>query len=91
MNAAMKAMLTENLKSLKLSTMIRNLPGHLRQARQDKLGYDEFLLNLTEVEVQVRKENGRKRRLREAKFPLQKPLETFNFEAAPDLDARFIK
>ena len=39
MNAAMKAMLTENLKSLKLSTMICNLPGHLRQAKQDKLGY----------------------------------------------------
>jgi DNA replication protein DnaC len=90
MNAGMKALLTENLKSLKLSTMIRDLPGHLRQAKQDKLDYDEFLLNLTEAEVQVRKENGRKRRLREAKFPLLKPLETFNFEAAPGLDARFI-
>jgi DNA replication protein DnaC len=90
MNAGMKALLSENLKSLKLSTMIGNLSGHLRQAKQEKLGYDEFLLNLTEAEVQVRKENGRKRRLREAKFPLLKPLETFNFEAAPDLDARFI-
>ena len=91
MNAGMKALLVENLKTLKLSTMNRNLQSHLRQAKQDKLGYDEFLLNLTEVEVQVRKENGRKRRLREAKFPLLKPLETFNFEAAPDLDARLIK
>jgi DNA replication protein DnaC len=91
MNAGMKALLTENLKSLKLSTMIRNLPGHLRQAKQDQLGYDEFLLNITEVEVQVRKENGRKRRLREAKFPLLKPLETFDFGAAPELDARLIK
>ena len=91
MNAGMKAMLTENLKSLKLSTMIRNLAGHLRQAKQDKLDYDEFLLNLTEVEVQVRKENGRKRRLREAKFPLIKPLETFDFGAAPQLDARLVK
>ena len=91
MNAGMKALLNDNLKSLKLSTMIRNLQSHLRQAKQDKLDYDEFLLNLTEAEVQVRKENGRKRRLREAKFPLLKPLETFNFEAAPDLDARLIK
>jgi len=91
MNAGMKALLTENLKSLKLSTMIHNLAGHLRQAKQDKLDYDEFLLNLTEVEVQVRKENGRKRRLREAKFPLLKPLETFDFGAAPELDARLIK
>jgi DNA replication protein DnaC len=91
MNAGMKALLNDNLKSLKLSTMIRNLQRHLRQAKQDKLDYDEFLLNLTEDEVLVRKENGRKRRLREAKFPLLKPLETFNFEAAPDLDARLIK
>jgi len=91
MNAGMKALLTENLKSLKLSTMIHNLAGHLRQAKQDKLDYDEFLLNLTEVEVQVRKENGRKRRLREATFPLLKPLETFDFGAAPELDARLIK
>jgi len=91
MNAGMKALLNDNLKSLKLSTMIRNLQSHLRQAKQEKLDYDEFLLNLTEAEVQVRKENGRKRRLREAKFPLLKPLETFNFEAAPDLDAWLIK
>lgn len=91
MNAGMKALLNDNLKSLKLSTMIRNLQSHLRQAKQDKLDYDEFLLNVTEAEVQVRKENGRKRRLREAKFPLLKPLETFNFDAAPDLDARLIR
>ncbi len=91
MNAGMKALLIENLKSLKLSTMIRNIESHLRQAKQDMPGYDEFLLNLTEVEVQVRKENGRKRRLGEAKFPLQKPLETFDFEAATGLDARLIK
>ena len=91
MNAGMKALLIENLKSLKLSAMIRNLQSHLRQAKQDKLDYDEFLLNLTEVEVQMRKENGRKRRLRDAKFPLQKPLETFDFGAATGLDARLIK
>ena len=91
MNAGMKALLLENLKILKLSTIIRNLQSHLRQAKQDKLSYEEFLLNLSEVEVQVRKENGRKRRLREAKFPLIKPLEVFNFDAAPDLDARLIK
>ena len=91
MNPGMKALLIENLKSLKLSTMISNLASHLRQAKQDKLEYEEFLLNLTEAEVQVRKENGRKRRLREAKFPLIKPLETFDFGAASQLDARLIK
>lgn len=90
MNAGMNALLHENLTSLKLSTMVSELQGHLRQARQDKLDYDEFLLHLTEVEVQVRKERGCRRRLREARFPLLKPLETFSFDAAPDLDARLI-
>ena len=91
MNAGMQALLIDNLKTLRLSTMIHNLEGHLRQARQGKLDYDEFLLNLADVEVQVRQENGRKRRLREAKFPLLKPLDTFNFDAAGDLDVRLIK
>ena len=91
MNAGMKALLLENLKTLKLSTMMRNLQGYLRQAKQEQLSYEEFLLNLSDIEVQVRKENGRKRRLREAKFPLIKPLEVFNFDAAPDLDVRLIK
>ena len=91
MNAGMNALLTENLKVLKLSAMKRDLESHMRHATQEKLGYDEFLLNLTEVEVVTRKENGYKRRLSEARFPLIKPLETFDFGAAPDLDARLIK
>lgn len=91
MNAGMKAVLMENLKILKLSAMKRDLDSHLRQANQDKLSYDEFLLNLTETEVLTRKENGYKKRLSEAKFPLIKPLETFDFGAAPELDARLIQ
>ncbi len=91
MNAGMNALLAENPKTLKLSAMKRDLEGHIRLAAQDKLGYDEFLLNLTETEVLARQENGYKRRLAEARFPLVKPLETFDFGAAPDLDARLIK
>ena len=91
MNAGMKALLLDNLKKLKLSTMIRNLQGLMRQAQQEQLSYEEFLLNLCEAEVQARQENGRQRRLREAKFPMLKPLETFNFDAAQQLDVRLIK
>jgi DNA replication protein DnaC len=91
MNAGMKALLIENLKKLKLSTMIRDLEGLIRQAKQEKLSYEEFLLNLSDAEVQARQENGRKIRLREAKFPILKPMETFQFEAAPELDVRLMK
>ena len=90
MNAALAAVLNENLCFLKLSTIIKNLENINRQALENKQSYTEFLLNLTQLEVQVRKENGRKRRIREASFPLHKPFETFDFEAASDLDARFI-
>ena len=91
MKAAVKVQLLANLKALKLSAMIAQLEGCLRQARESNEDYAEFLLNLTEIEVATRMENGRKRRLRDAKFPLLKPLETFHFEATPDLDTRLIK
>ncbi len=90
MNAATQAMLQENLRFLKLSTVIKNLEHIHRQALESKLDYNEFLLNLTQAEVQVRKDNGRKKRIRDASFPLHKPLDTFDFDAALDLDARFI-
>jgi DNA replication protein DnaC len=91
MNAAVKAVLMSNLKTLKLATMFKHLEKVVHQTKETKLSYEEFLLNLTELEVSVRKENGRHKRIKEANFPLLKPLESFDFAAAPDLDARFIK
>ena len=78
--------LKHNLKSLKLSTMGREIETAVRQAKEGGIGHDDFLLDLTEAEILVRAENRQKRRLREAKFPLMKPLETFNLDAVPDLD-----
>jgi DNA replication protein DnaC len=91
MKAAVKAQLMSNLKALKLSAMLSHLEVQLRQAQESKEDYAEFLLNLSELEVATRMENGRKRRIQEARFPLIKPLETFQFEAAPELDIRQIK
>lgn len=91
MNAAVKARLLENLKFLKLAAVTAHLESHVRQARENSQDYEEFLLNLTEVEVATRMENGRKRRIRDAQFPLLKPIETFKFEAAPGLDIRLVK
>ena len=91
MNAAVKAQLTANLKILKLSAVLGHLETQLRQARENKEDYAEFLMNLTELEVATRMENGRKRRTHDARFPLLKPIETFRFEAAPELDVRQFK
>ena len=75
--------LQANLKALNLSSMIRNLEGSLRQARESGIGYDEFLIELTATELQARAENSLNRRIREAKFPLLKPMETFDLAAGP--------
>lgn len=83
--------LKENLKALKLSTMAGGIEVHLRQARETGIGYDEFLLELTAFELQARGENRLNRRIREAKFPLMKPLETFDLNAVPDLDIRLFR
>ena len=91
MKAAVKAQLISNLKALKLSAVLSHLESQLRQARESKEDYADFLLNLSELEVATRMENGRKRRIHDARFPLIKPIETFQFEAAPELDIRQIK
>ena len=83
--------LRENLKALSLSITARNLEGSIRQAKESGPGYDEFLLDLTTIELQARAENRLNRRVREAKFPLLKTLEGFDFAAVPDLDIRVIR
>jgi len=83
--------LRANLKSLLLSSMAGELETHLRQARESGIGYDEFLLELTTLELQSRAENRLNRRVREAKFPLLKTMETFDPSAAPDLDIRMFR
>ena len=83
--------LKENLKTLKLSTMASNLEGLVREARETGIGYDEFIFNLTVAELQGRSESRLARRIREAKFPLIKPLETFDLAAVPELDLRLFR
>ena len=91
MTSGMEILLKDNLKSLNLSTMSSNLESCIRQAQENRLDYKELLLNLTEIELQTRRERRLKRYLREAKFPLLKHLETFDFDSAPELDIRLIK
>ena len=91
MNEAVGVRLSANLKQLKLSAMRAHMEGCLRQARESGQDYAEFLLHLTEIETRTRMENGLKRKLHDARFPLLKPIETFQFESAPKLDIRLIK
>ena len=91
MNPGVDIRIKQNLKVLKLAAMLKELESHIRDARENQQSHEEFLLNLTETEVQIRAENSLKRRIKESKFPLMKPMETFDFEKALDLDANLLK
>ena len=86
-----RVLLDNNLRELKLSTMLRHYPALVRQAQESGLSYEEFLLSLTETELQIRGDNRLKRRIKEARFPLLKTLEAFDFEATSGLDKRLIR
>jgi len=83
--------LKANLKALKLSTMARNLEVSFRQARESGIDYEEFLLDMTTSELHSRAESRLDRRIREAKFPLLKSMETFDLGAVPELDIRLFR
>jgi DNA replication protein DnaC len=91
MKAATEIVLKENLKALNLSHMSAHLGSLVRQARENGTSHEEFLLALSEVELQMRAENRLKRKLKEAKFPLLKTLEQFDYKSAPELDKRLIR
>jgi len=91
MKEATLAALKQNLLALKLSGIAGNIEAHLRQGTEAGTGYDEFLLELTTAELQARSMSRERRKIREAKFPLIKPLETFDLNAVPDLDIRLLR
>lgn len=68
----------ENCKILKLSYVFKNYEEEIKEAKQTKKDYEIFLDELLEKEINQRKENGIKKRLRYAKFPIKKYLEDFD-------------
>ncbi|MBU1413727.1 IS21-like element helper ATPase IstB [Myxococcota bacterium] len=83
--------LTSQLKSLKLGRMLDTLDVRLLQARQDQLGYMEFLQLLLQDEIERRKSQSLRLRLQRAAFEEPKTLEDFDFAAAPSLSAPAIR
>lgn len=74
------------LKRLKLPAMFTHYQEMARQAEQGNQTYEGYLLVLAELESQQRDENAFKRRVSQARFPLSKTLDQFDFSAIPDLN-----
>ncbi|MBC7343332.1 MAG: ATP-binding protein [Clostridia bacterium] len=72
-------------KELKLSTFVDCQPV-IRQATAEGWGYEEFLGEMLSREAASRKERQVQRRIKLARFPFQKTLEEFKFEALPHVE-----
>ena len=68
----------ENSKILKLSYVFNNYEDEIKEAKQTKKDVGVFLDELLEKEINQRKENGIKKRIRYARFPIKKYLEDFD-------------
>ena len=78
-------LLASHLKELRLPTFLKNYPSFGAEAAAAALTYDRYLLALCEEEVAQREENRRRRRIREAQFPVLKELADFDFSAVSSL------
>jgi DNA replication protein DnaC len=71
------------LKNLRLSGMAAILPVRYQEAKANELDYIDFLDRLVTDEVQRRKDNLLKRRIKIAGFPAALTLENFDFSFNP--------
>jgi DNA replication protein DnaC len=74
-------------RNLKMPGLLRAYEGLGRQAREEHWTHEEFLHEVLAVEVQSRSESAVRQRIRDARFPEPKTLDTFDFNASEGIDA----
>lgn len=84
--AANKMLLGAYLKKLKMSQAAKIYESMAREATENNLDYEEYLLGVLEQEINQRESNRIKRCIRQAGFPVIKTLEIFDFKAIPSLN-----
>jgi DNA replication protein DnaC len=70
--------LRQNLEALKLSAFLDNYSAAAQQAAEKQWSYADFLGQLAEAEVNARNDRSTQRRIKQARFPVLKTLDTFN-------------
>jgi DNA replication protein DnaC len=91
MKPADTILLEDHLKTLRLPVMRQYYQECARQAKAAGADYSEYLLTLTDKEVEQRRANQLRKRLREAGFPQLKTLETTDIQQWPGLNAAAIR
>ena len=86
MSDAPQLLLAHHLKALKLPTFLREHDKLARQCAAEGVDHTGYLLRLAELELLERERRTIERRIREARFPAVKSLDTFDFTAMPTLN-----
>jgi DNA replication protein DnaC len=83
-------LLAHHLKALKLPTFLREYDKLARQCAAEGLDHIRFLLRLAELELIDRERRMVERRIKEARFPPVKSLDSFDFAAIPSLNKTLV-
>lgn len=78
-------LLPELCRQLQLSAMANSILQTCEQAQRQNQPHDNFLLDLLQHELDVRLERRTSRRIKEAKFPWVKSLDSFDFKRSDHL------
>jgi DNA replication protein DnaC len=81
-----QVLLAHHLKVLKLPTFLREYDKLARQCAAEGVDHVRYLVRLTELELIDRERRMVERRIRQAKFPVVKSLDAFDFKAIPSLN-----
>jgi len=81
-----KVLLFHHLKALKMPTMVAECEKVAARCAQDNVDHLGFLLQLSELELLEREKRAAQRRLKAARFPTHKSLESFDFKAQPSIN-----
>jgi DNA replication protein DnaC len=84
-------MLDHYLKVLKLPTFLKCHQEVAEQCREKGANYTDFLLHLSEMEVLGRHSRMVQQKLKKARFPSLKTLDSFDFKALPTLEQRQVR
>jgi DNA replication protein DnaC len=85
-----QVLLAHHLKALKLPTFLREYDKLARQCAADGVDHPRYLLRLAELELIERERRTVERRIKEARFPAVKSLDSFDFTAIPSLNKALV-
>ena len=85
-----QVLLGHHLKQLKLPTILREYDKVARECAQGGIDHPGYLLRLLELELIDRERRVVERRIRAARFPAVKSLDTFDFTAIPSLNKMLV-